>query len=355
MKDWWIFRGTREPHDLIEKKLPPPPSWRRFSGDDENRNKLPPDLCVEHCDIGDTVRGATYYLCNEEEEDVRQIELVNAALYLRRPLLITGGPGTGKTSLAYAVAYELNLGPVLVWPITTRSTLEEGLYQYDAVARLQAITIEKERQSLSKERQGSSPEAQNESNDIGRYLRLGPLGTALRTSRPKRPRVLLIDEIDKSDIDLPNNLLHVFEEGRFRISELKRLPERKEYHRVKIRPYDDRGPALEIELGDVRCYEFPLVIMTSNGERDFPPPFLRRCLSLKLAPPSPRKLAEIVKQHLGLEHKDQPNDLVGEFLNRQSNLATDQLLNAIFLTVQGVDLSKAEELRDNLLKNLSSS
>ncbi|WP_375340747.1 AAA family ATPase [Okeania sp. SIO2C9] len=112
MTSWKIFQGTPEqPHDGI-KRLPKPSSWRDFSNSKEQR-------------------GATYKSRGEE------IDLVNAALYLRRPLLVTGKPGTGKTSLAYAVAKELQLGEVLRWNITTRPTLQEGLYRYDAIGRLQ--------------------------------------------------------------------------------------------------------------------------------------------------------------------------------------------------------------------------
>src|SRR5216110_1414336 len=113
MKDKRIYLGTNTPHRRLEQLLPDPPPWRVFT-DEAHR-----------------MRG-TKFKASEEE-----IELVNAALYLRRPLLITGRPGTGKSSLAYAVAHELQLGSVLRWPITTRSTLADGLYRYDAIGRLQ--------------------------------------------------------------------------------------------------------------------------------------------------------------------------------------------------------------------------
>src|SRR5262245_3779130 len=95
-----IFQGTGVPHDGIER-LPPAPPWRAFEHRDQRRG--------------------TVFQATPEE-----VELVNAALYLRRPLLITGTPGSGKSSLAYAVAHELNLGAVLRWSINSRSTLSEG-------------------------------------------------------------------------------------------------------------------------------------------------------------------------------------------------------------------------------------
>jgi len=109
--DGRIFLGSAEPHDGIGK-LPAPPPWRDFG----------------HGARGQ--KGRTYHA------GAREIELVNAALYLRRPLLITGRPGVGKTSLAHAVAWELKLGEVLIWPINTRSTLQHGLYDYDAIGRM---------------------------------------------------------------------------------------------------------------------------------------------------------------------------------------------------------------------------
>src|SRR5205807_37026 len=129
----------------------------------------------------------------------------------------------------------------LRWSINSRSTLQEGLYHYDALARLRDANLEQ----LDKTRAEV---------DIGRYLKLGPLGTALLPS--SRPRVLLIDEIDKSDIDLPNDLLHVFEEGSYEIPELLRLADK--LPDVKLLPDDGQSEAdrVCIRLGKVRCEEF---------------------------------------------------------------------------------------------------
>jgi len=256
MQDWKIFQGdNRLPHDDIER-LPPAPSWRKFSQDAQYKH-----------------RGADFQVRQQE------VELVNAALYLRRPLLVTGKPGTGKTSLAYAVAYQLKLGEVLYWPVTTRTTLKDGLYNYDAIGRLQDIP----------QKNHDNAENQDSLKEIGKYIQLGPLGTSLLPS--DKPRVLLIDEIDKSDIDLPNDLLHVFEEGQFEIPELLRIAEK--LPTVKVRTADKA--IVEIHQGRVECKSFPFVILTSNGERDFPPAFLRRCLRLNIQEPSatPRAIKSI--------------------------------------------------------------
>ena len=174
MNDWQIFTGNKEPND--DWKLPDPPNWRPFNKE------------TEPGESRRTIRGETFQAREEE------IKMVNAALYLRRPLLVTGKPGTGKSSLAYAVARELNLGEVLYWPITTRTTLKDGLYNYDAIARLQRLQEAKEQlqpntSSISPEEQ--EKQRQEQLKSIEKYITLGPLGTALLKS--DKPRVLLIE------------------------------------------------------------------------------------------------------------------------------------------------------------------
>lgn len=327
---WQIYQGNNTtPHDDIEARLPAAPSWRPFGKD------ISPGVSRRKR------RGKTFQTRPEE------VKMVNAALYLRRPLLITGKPGTGKSSLAYSVAEELKLGEVLYWPITTRTTLKAGLYNYDAIGRLQEV---KETEA-SGPPTGEADSHQAQADKIAKFITLGPLGTALLPS--SRPRVLLIDEIDKSDIDLPNDLLTLFEEGRFEIPELLRLeqddPDEDEVASplsVRVRTaYSDREETTRKDLkaivkgGRITCEEFPLVILTSNGERDFPPPFLRRCLRLNMYEPDREQLKAIVKKHFELAtdspvSEDAISHWVDAFLtkrDKKEQLATDQLLNALFM------------------------
>jgi MoxR-like ATPase len=335
MNDWNIFRGTGKPHDGIAR-LPAPPPWRRFRRELDGDSLIPWDLPEDR-------RGETFQATPEE------IEFVNMALYLRRPLLITGKPGTGKSSLAHAVAYELKLGPVLAWPINTRSTLQEGLYRYDAIGRLQAKSL------------GENGQASAESQDIGRYIRLGALGTAMLPSM--RPRVLLIDEIDKSDIDLPNDLLNIFEEGEYEIPELSRLPNEPSYEQIRVQPYnsDRSDQSVHIHRGRVRCHEFPFVVLTSNGEREFPPAFRRRCLHLDIKPPDEEDLVKIVNAHFkkaALADQQQIKQLVNHFVKQRDvdklDLPTDQLLQVIYFVLQGVDQERIDSIIKDLWKVLDS-
>jgi len=337
MRSWWIMRGDGKPRD--DWKLPPPPSWRAFAdhgdGDDRVARRF-----------GDLERGAGFQI------DEPELDLVNTALLLRRPLLVTGAPGTGKSSLAFAIAHELKLGPVLYWPINSRSILREGLYDYDAIGRLQETSVRKASLVGDSDTECESGSGQQVgSPDIGGYITLGALGTALLPS--DRPRVLLIDEIDKGDIDLPNDLLNIFEEGRYTVPELVRLAERQP--KAEVSTADPDGRAV-VTAGTIRCRAFPIVVMTSNGERDFPPPFLRRCLQLDLRQPDKDKLARIVEAHLGEDARKQATELIEDFLNRRQRnlLATDQLLNAVYLLVSGAGLDPGEpqQLRDSLLRSL---
>ncbi|MFI9005388.1 AAA family ATPase [Streptomyces sp. NPDC053541] len=342
--DWWVFRDTgehRSPGDEVLPKLPPPPAWRRFRPESE----LGPLSVPVPADDHDTRRrlgrrrGGTL--------SPKVLHVVNAAIHLRRPLLVTGAPGTGKSTLAHQIASELGLGAVLWWPVVSRTTLRDGLYDYDAIGRVQDAPAQG-RRSGGGGGDGPLP-------GIGRYLTLGPLGTALLPWR--RPRVLLVDELDKSDVDLPNDLLHIFEEGAYRVPELERLAQSQRKVEVATADHDHR---VTVTGGRVRCAEFPVVVITSNGERDFPPAFRRRCLEVRMPPPDGQRLAAMVASHFGGALDERTRALVREFVERRgdsSDMAVDQLLNTVHMLTNGAaeaDEASWSQLRDALWRNLSS-
>jgi MoxR-like ATPase len=338
-REWLIYRGAGEPHDGI-LNLPKPPPWRDFDGQ-------PLVAPAPEADSASTRRLGSYrHMAEMHRPSPEELEIINAALYLRRPLLVTGSPGTGKSTLAHAVAYELKLGRVLHWPIVSRTTLADGLYHYDAIARLQDTQLAASTRAATGAPPGQAPPAALPGG-IGSYLRLGPLGTALLPTA--KPRVLLIDELDKSDIDLPNDLLNVLEEGEFTIPELERIAERE----PEVEVLTDDGQKVTVRDGRIRCHAFPFVVLTSNGERDFPAPLLRRCIHLELGRPDHERLATVVRAHLGEELARVGDDLIARFLERSrtEQLATDQLLNAIYLTHIAEPLTR-DRLADMLIQRL---
>jgi MoxR-like ATPase len=361
---WWIYQGTGKPGES-PVEFPDPPPWRAFSGEPPDAdNDLPLNEADPVGDAESSRRLGRYHRAKTYRADNQEIDLINLALYLRRPLLVTGLPGVGKSTLAYSVALELNLGPVLRWPITSRSTLTDGLYQYDAVGRLHAISVERGKSKHSGTDDATGPDSQAATGEgagheksaraeIGSFITLGPLGTALLPRH--RPRVLLIDEIDKSDVDLPNDLLNVFEEGEFVIPELARL----EQSKIDVMTAD-RGGTATLEAGLVRCAQFPLVVLSSNEERDFPRAFLRRCIRLEISPPGEDKLARMVAAHLPSADSAitaARQKLIEEFLKKQKNgaiLANDQLLNALLMVKSGLwDSDSGRKLIDeHLLRSL---
>ena len=174
---------------------------------------------------------------------------VNAAVQLRRPLLIKGEPGTGKTVLAYEIAEALG-APLIEWNVKSTTKAAQGLYEYDAVARL---------------RDGQLGDARV--HDIANYIRRGKLWEAFTQ---EKPAVLLIDEIDKADIEFPNDLLQ----------ELDRM----EFH--------------VYETGEtVRAVQRPIVVITSNNEKELPDAFLRRCFFHYISFPDRDTMQAIVDVH----------------------------------------------------------
>jgi len=224
---------------------------------------------------------------------------VNVAVALGRPLLVRGEPGTGKTLLAENVAQALGL-PLWRWHVKSTTKARDGLYVYDTVARLH-----------------DSRFGDGEVKDISRYIKLGPLGEALVA--PSRV-VLLIDEIDKADLEFPNDLLHELDSMRFRIDETGR---------------------------EIVARERPVVVITSNNEKELPDAFLRRCVFHYIEFPTRELMSQIVKVH----HPDLPDRVLDQTLDVFYNLratprlrkrpSTSELIDWICaLRRSGVDLSR---------------
>ncbi|MGQ3296670.1 AAA family ATPase [Reyranella sp.] len=188
---------------------------------------------------------------------------VNAAIALQRPLLIKGEPGTGKTVLAHEVAKALN-APIIEWHIKSTTKAQQGLYEYDAVSRLRDSQLGDERVK-----------------DIGNYIKKGKLWEGF--TAPVRP-ILLIDEIDKADIEFPNDLLQELDRMEFYVYETQQT---------------------------IKATERPIVMITSNNEKELPDAFLRRCFFHYIRFPDRETMTQIVDVHF----PDLQRNLLREALN----------------------------------------
>ena len=174
---------------------------------------------------------------------------VNAAITLERPLLIKGEPGTGKTVLAHEIAKGLG-APLIEWNIKSTTKAQQGLYEYDAVARLRDSQLGDDRV-----------------HDINNYIKRGKMWEAFASEQ--RP-ILLIDEIDKADIEFPNDLLHELDKMAFHVYETNET---------------------------ITAKQRPIIIITSNNEKDLPDAFLRRCFFHYIQFPDDDTMAKIVEVH----------------------------------------------------------
>jgi MoxR-like ATPase len=244
---------------------------------------------------------------------------VNAAVTLQRPLLIKGEPGTGKTMLAHEVAEALGK-PLITWHVKSTTTAQQGLYEYDAVARLRDSQL-----------------GDNRVHDISNYIAKGKLWEAFEA---EEQQVLLIDEIDKADIEFPNDLLLELDRMEFFCYELNRT---------------------------IRAQRRPIVIITSNNEKELPDAFLRRCFFHYIAFPEADTLARIVQVHFPDLREQLMREAIRLFyelrevrgLKKQPS--TSELLDWIKLLVadryEGQDLEKVDlrkelpPLAGALLKN----
>ena len=206
-----------------------------------------------------TFNGTDNYLTSADLRDT-----VNVAIALQKPLLIKGEPGTGKTLLAEAIAEALDT-EILVWNVKSTTKAQNGLYVYDTVQRLNDARF-----------------GDGDITDISKYIKFGPLGASFQ--KDKRV-VLLIDEIDKADMEFPNDLLHELDRMSFTLS----------------------------ETGEhIKAENRPIVIITSNNEKELPDAFLRRCVFHYIAFPAKELMEDIVKVH----HPELEEKLLEQCLTR---------------------------------------
>ncbi|MBI3089263.1 MAG: MoxR family ATPase [Candidatus Tectomicrobia bacterium] len=200
---------------------------------------------MDHTNGFDQFTGTKKYIVSQELRHA-----VNVSIALGRPLLVKGEPGTGKTLLAHNIAHGLTK-PLLVWNIKSTTKAREGLYVYDTVQRL-----------------NDSRFGDKDVSDIRQYIKLGQLGQAFAA---QEQGVLLIDEVDKADLEFPNDLLNELDEMAFHVAETGET---------------------------IRAKQRPIVIITSNSEKELPDAFLRRCIFHYIEFPAPEMMERIVKVHV---------------------------------------------------------
>ncbi len=227
---------------------------------------------------------------------------VNVSIALKKPLLIKGEPGTGKTMLAEAISESLDM-ELIIWSIKSTTKAQDGLYVYDTVQRLY-----------------DSQFGEGDVKDIAQYIKLGKLGEAFTSDKQV---VLLIDEIDKADLEFPNDLLWELDKMEFYINETKETITTK--HR-------------------------PIVIITSNAEKELPDAFLRRCIFHYIEFPDEEKMREIVKVHYGdIDKKLVDNALeafykIRDMKDIQKHPSTSEFLDWIqALMISGVSIKDLYE------------
>ena len=239
-------------------------------------------------------RGSADYVASDD-----LMNSVNVAMALKKPLLVKGEPGTGKTKLAEAIAASLDM-ELIIWSIKSTTKAQDGLYVYDTVQRLY-----------------DSQFGEANVGDISKYIKLGKMGEAFKSDKQV---VLLIDEIDKADPEFPNDLLWELDKMEFYINETKET---------------------------VRAKHRPIVIITSNAEKELPDAFLRRCIFHYIEFPLAPKMREIVNVH----YKDLDETLINQAMEAfywirsmneiQKKPSTSELLDWLqALSLGGIDPEK---------------